>query len=132
VELGVYTFGDLFPGADGRVPTAREKLRNIVTLAKLADEVGLDVFALGEHHRLDMAVSSPPVVLAAIAEATTRIKLSPATTVLSTLDPVRVFEDFATLDLLSGGRAEILVGRGSFTENFPLFGYELADYDELF
>jgi probable LLM family oxidoreductase len=133
VELGVYTFGDLFPDpATGEHRTAREKLRETVALAKLADEVGLDVFAVGEHHRLDMAISAPPVVLAACAEATQRIKLSPATTLLNTLDPVRVFEDFATLDLLSNGRAELLVGRGSFIESFALFGYDLKDYDALF
>ncbi|HUR68780.1 MAG TPA: LLM class flavin-dependent oxidoreductase [Candidatus Thermoplasmatota archaeon] len=133
MELGIYTFGDLFPHpVTGEAPTFRQKLRDVVRLAKVADEVGLDVFGVGEHHRLDMAISSPAVVLAAIAEATTRIKLSSATTVLSTLDPVRVYEDFATLDLLSEERAEILVGRGSFTENFPLFGYELSDYDALF
>lgn len=107
-------------------------MREIVALAKLADEVGLDVFAVGEHHRLDMVVSSPAVVLAAIAEATRTIRLSSATTLLNTLDPVRVFEDFATLDLLSGGRAEVLLGRGSFTESFSLFGYDMKDYDELF
>jgi probable LLM family oxidoreductase len=132
MEIGVYTFGDMFPGPDGKAPTPREKLRSTVKLAKLADEVGLDVFAVGEHHRLDMAISSPAVVLAAIAEQTRRIRLSSATTVLSTLDPVRVYEDFATLDLLSGGRAEILAGRGSFTEGFPLFGHDLHDYDRLF
>ncbi len=133
MEIGLYTFGDTFPDpVTGKTTTAREKLRDTVRFAKLADEVGLDVFAVGEHHRLDMAISSPPVVLAACAEATTRIKLSPATTLLNTLDPVRVFEDFATLDLLSNGRAELLVGRGSFVESFALFGYDLHDYDSLF
>src|SRR5512141_51330 len=99
---------------------------------ELADEVGLDVFGVGEHHRPDFAVSSPAVVLAAAAERTKRIRLSSAVTVLSSDDPVRVFQDFATLDLLSGGRAEIMAGRGSFTESFPLFGFDLDDYDELF
>jgi probable LLM family oxidoreductase len=133
LELGIYTFGSLLADpVTGEVPSAKEKLRQTVKLAKLADEVGLDVFAVGEHHRLDMAISAPPVVLAAIAEATTRIRLSPATTLLNTLDPVRVFEDFATLDLLANGRAELLVGRGSFTESFALFGFNLDDYDELF
>jgi alkanesulfonate monooxygenase SsuD/methylene tetrahydromethanopterin reductase-like flavin-dependent oxidoreductase (luciferase family) len=103
-----------------------------VRLGKLADDVGLDVFALGEHHRLDMVVSSPAVVLAAVAAQTKRIKLSSATTLLNTLDPVRVYEDFATLDLLSDRRAEILVGRGSFTESWGLFGYDIKDYDALF
>lgn len=133
MEIGVYTFGDLFPDpVTGEARTARQKLRETVKLAQLAEEVGLDVFAVGEHHRLDMAISSPPVVLAAIAQATSRIRLSPATTLLNTLDPVRVFEDFATLDLLSDGRAELLVGRGSFVESFSLFGYDLKDYDDLF
>lgn len=133
MELGIYTFGDLFTDpVTGESRTPKQKLRETVKLAKLAEEVGLDVFAVGEHHRADMAISSPPVVLAAIAEATTRIKLSSATTLLNTLDPVRVFEDFATLDLLSNGRAEILVGRGSFVESFALFGYKMEDYDDLF
>lgn len=133
MELGVYTFGDLLPDpVTGEAPSARQRLRNVVELAARADEMGLDVFAVGEHHRLDMAISSPPVVLAAIAENTTRIKLSSATTLLNTLDPVRVYEDFATLDLLSEGRAELIVGRGSFTESFGLFGYRMEDYDALF
>src|SRR5688572_26165242 len=133
MELGIYTFGDHNPNPiTGDSVTPKEKLRQTVELAKLADELGLDVFAVGEHHRPDMAISSPAVVLAAAAQATERIRLSSATTVLNTLDPVRVYEDFATLDLLSGGRAEIIVGRGSFTENFDLFGYDMADYDALF
>lgn len=133
MELGVYTFGDMFPDAvTGETPTPKQKLRDVVRWAKVADEVGLDVFAVGEHHRLDMAISSPPVVLAAIARETKRIKLSSSTTLLNTLDPVRVFEDFATLDLLSGERAELLVGRGSFVESFALFGYRMEDYDDLF
>lgn len=133
MELGLFTFGDILPHpTSGEAPTPKQRLREIVKLAKLADEVGLDVFAVGEHHRLDMVASSPAVVLAAIARETLRIKLSSATTLLNTLDPVRVYEDFATLDLLSDGRAEMIVGRGSFTESFGLFGYDMKDYDELF
>ena len=133
VEIGLYTFGDILRDpVTGETRTPKQKMRETVKLAKLADEVGLDVFAVGEHHRLDMVVSSPAVVLAAVAEATTRIKLSSATTLLNTLDPVRVYEDFATLDLLSDGRAEVIVGRGSFTESFSLFGRDMRDYDDLF
>jgi probable LLM family oxidoreductase len=132
VELGIYTFGELTPGADGRTVTPRERLRNLVEEAELADRVGLDVFGVGEHHRPDFVVSAPAVALAAIAERTERIRLTSAVNVLSSDDPVRVFQDFATLDLLSGGRAELMVGRGSFVESFPLFGQELRDYDELF
>lgn len=133
MELGIYTFGDINPNpVTGETVDARTKMRQTVELAKLADDLGLDVFAVGEHHRLDMVVSSPAVVLAACAQATQRIKLSSATTVLNTLDPVRVYEDFATLALLSGDRAEIIAGRGSFTENFDLFGYSIQDYDALF
>ncbi|WP_424767409.1 LLM class flavin-dependent oxidoreductase [Paenibacillus sp. sgz302251] len=132
-QFGVYTFGDLFADPQtGRTVTARQRLEEIVAAAKLADEAGLDVFGFGEHHRLDFAASSPPVVLAAIAQATKRIRLTSATTVLSTSDPVQVFEDFATLDLISNGRAEIIAGRGAFVESFPLFGYNLNDYEELF
>ena len=127
MELGLYTFADVGPGID---PARR--LRNLVEEIELADQVGLDVFGVGEHHRPDYAVSSPAVALAAAAERTERIRLSSAVTVLSSDDPVRVFQDFATLDLLSGGRAEIMAGRGSFIESFPLFGYDLGDYDELF
>ena len=107
-------------------------MKDIVEAAKLADEAGLDVFGVGEHHRLDFVVSSPPVVLAAVAQATSRIRLTSATTVLGTADPVRVFEDFATLDMLSDGRAEIISGRGAFIESFPLFGFALDDYKDLF
>ena len=133
VELGVYTFAELTPEADG-APTvsAARRLRDLVEEIELADQVGLDVFGIGEHHRPDFAVSSPVVVLAAAAERTSRIRLTSAVTVLSSDDPVRVFQDFSTLDLLSGGRAEIMAGRGSFIESFPLFGYDLDDYDELF
>src|SRR5437762_9556383 len=107
-------------------------MRDLLEEVALADEVGLDVFGVGEHHRPDFAVSSPAVVLAAAAVRTKRIRLTSAVSVLSSDDPVRVFQDFATLDLLSNGRAEIMAGRGSFTESFPFFGYDLADYDALF
>ncbi len=126
MELGVATFadlGDLSP---------EQRMRNLIEEAELADQVGLDVFAVGEHHRRDFAVSAPAVALAAIAMRTERIRLSSAVTVLSSDDPVRVFEEFAQVDLLSGGRAEIMAGRGSFTESFPLFGYDLKDYDDLY
>lgn len=133
MEIGLFTFGDILPDpATGATRTASQKMREMVELAKLADEVGLDVFAVGEHHRLDMVASSPAVILAACAQATQRIRLSSATTLLNTLDPVRVHEDFATLDLLSGGRAELILGRGSFVESFGLFGYDMKDYDALF
>jgi probable LLM family oxidoreductase len=132
-ELGLYTFGDLMPDAPaGKAVGAQQRLAEILAAAKLADASGLDVFAVGEHHRLDMAVAATPVVLSAIAAVTERIRLASAVTILSTADPVVVFEDFATVDLLSGGRAEIIAGRGIFTESFPLFGYDLADYDDLF
>jgi probable LLM family oxidoreductase len=132
-ELGLYTFGDLTPVVQtGKTISAQQRLMDILAAAKLADASALDVFAAGEHHRLDMAVSATAVVLAAIASITKRIRLASAVTILSTADPVTVFEDFATLDLISGGRAEIIAGRGIFTESFPLFGYDLADYDELF
>jgi probable LLM family oxidoreductase len=127
MELGLATFADLSPGV-----TPEQRMRNLLEEAQLADELGLDVFALGEHHREDYLVSSPVTVLAAIAAKTERIRLSSAVTVLSSDDPVRVFQQFAELDLLSGGRAEIMAGRGSFTESFPLFGYDLDDYDELY
>jgi probable LLM family oxidoreductase len=127
MELGLYTFADVGPEID---PARR--LRNLLEEIELADHLGLDVFGVGEHHRPDYAVSAPAVVLAAAAERTKNIRLTSAVTVLSSDDPVRVFQDFATLDLLSGGRAEIMAGRGSFIESFPLFGYDLGDYDELF
>ena len=127
MELGLYTFADVGPGSD---PARR--MRELVEEIELADRVGLDVFGVGEHHRPDYAVSSPAVALAAAATRTKNIRLSSAVTVLSSDDPVRVFQDFATLDLISGGRAEIMAGRGSFIESFPLFGYDLGDYDELF
>jgi probable LLM family oxidoreductase len=126
MEIGVYTFAEL--GDAG--PAAR--MRDLLEEVTLAEQVGLDVFGVGEHHRPDFVVSAPAVVLAAAAALTSRIKLTSAVTVLSSDDPVRVFEEFATLDLISGGRAEIMAGRGSFIESFPLFGYDLDDYDELF
>lgn len=131
-EFGLYTFGDLVPAPGGGTISARQRLAEIVDAAKLADEAGLDIFGFGEHHTLEFAASSTPVVLAAIAQATKRIRLTSATTVLSTVDPVRLFEDFATLDLLSGGRAELIAGRGAFVDSFPLFGYRLEDYGSLF
>jgi probable LLM family oxidoreductase len=127
MELGLATFADLSSGV-----SPQQRMRDLLEEAQLAEEVGLDVFAIGEHHRPDFLVSSPVVPLAAIAARTERIRLSSAVTVLSSDDPVRVFEQFAELDLLSGGRAEIMAGRGSFIESFPLFGYDLDDYDELY
>jgi probable LLM family oxidoreductase len=127
MELGLATFVDA-----SRDISPQQRMRDLVEEAELADQLGLDVFAVGEHHRPDFLVSAPAVVLAALAMRTERIRLSSAVTVLSTDDPVRVFEEFAEVDLLSGGRAEIMAGRGSFTESFPLFGYDLDDYDELF
>jgi alkanesulfonate monooxygenase SsuD/methylene tetrahydromethanopterin reductase-like flavin-dependent oxidoreductase (luciferase family) len=130
MQLGLATFADVTPGA----PPARvaQRLAELLEEIETADRLGLDVFGLGEHHRRDYAVSAPTVALAAAAARTERIRLSTAVTVLSSADPVTVFEEFATLDLLSGGRAEIMAGRGSFTESFPLYGYDLGDYDELF
>jgi alkanesulfonate monooxygenase SsuD/methylene tetrahydromethanopterin reductase-like flavin-dependent oxidoreductase (luciferase family) len=133
MELGVYSFGDL--AADvrtGKQITTRQRLADLIAQAKMADEAGLEVFALGEHHRRDFALSAPEVVLAAIAAGTKNIRLTSAVTVLSTQDPVRVYQQYATLDQLSGGRAEIIAGRGAFTESFPLFGYDIRDYDVLF
>ena len=133
MELGLYTFADV--GADpatGRSVGSAERLRELVAEIALADELGLDVFGLGEHHRPDYAASAPAVALAGAPTRTRRIRLTSAVTVLSSDDPVRVYQQFATLDALSGGRAEIMVGRGSFIESFPLFGYDLGDYDALF
>lgn len=132
-ELGLFTFGELTRDpTTGRLLPADQQLREFVDLAVVADRAGLDVFGVGEHHRPDFAISSPAVVLAAIAQATERIRLTSTVTVLSTADPVKVFEDFATVDLLSGGRAEITAGRGAYVESFPLFGQRLEDYDALF
>ncbi len=128
MELGVYTFAELT--SDEITP--RERLLDLLEEIELADQVGLDVFGVGEHHRPDFTVSAPAVVLAAAAARTKAIRLTSAVSVLSSDDPVRVFQDFSTLDLLSDGRAEIMAGRGSFIESFPLFGYDLRDYDELF
>ena len=127
MELGVATFADL-----ASAPSPQQRMRNLMEEAKLADELGLDVFAVGEHHRPDFVVSAPAVILAAVAATTEKVRLSSAVTVLSSDDPVRVFQAFAEVDLLSGGRAEIMAGRGSFIESFPLFGYDLDDYDDLF
>ena len=133
VEIGIYTFAELTPDpSTGRAVTPAQRLRDLLEEIELADRLGLDVFGLGEHHRPDFTVSAPAVVLAAAAERTRSIRLTSAVSVLSSDDPVRVFQDFATLDLLSGGRAEIMAGRGSFIESFPLFGHDLRDYDELF
>ena len=133
MELGVYTFGDITPDpATGRAIGVAERYAEIVAAAKLADAAGLGVFGVGEHHRLDIAIASPAVVMAALAAVTKRIRLASAVTVLPTLDPVRVFQDFATVDLLSGGRAEIIAGRGAFTESYPLFGNDAAEKDALF
>ncbi|HKY21916.1 MAG TPA: LLM class flavin-dependent oxidoreductase [Vicinamibacterales bacterium] len=130
--MGLDTFGDVARDSDGRLVTQAHALRNVVTEAVLAERVGLDYFGVGEHHRSDFAISAPEVVLGAIAGKTERIRLGSAVTVLSTDDPVRVFQRFSTLDAVSNGRAEVILGRGSFTESYPLFGYDLSQYNELF
>jgi probable LLM family oxidoreductase len=132
LELGLDTFGDITAAPDGRLLTHAQVIRNVIEEAILADELGVDAFGVGEHHRPDFAVSAPEVVLAAIAGRTKRILLGSAVTVLSSDDPIRVFERFSTLNAASNGRAEVTVGRGSFTESFPLFGYDLSRYEELF
>ena len=133
MELGLITFADMEPeDLNGKGIKGQQRLKDLLEEIKLADQLGLDIFGVGEHHRPDYAVSSPAVVLAAAAVLTKNIKLASAVTVLSSDDPVRVYQQFATVDLLSGGRAEIMAGRGSFIESFPLFGYDLHDYDELF
>jgi probable LLM family oxidoreductase len=133
MHLGIYTFAELTPDPQtGRTVSAHQRLRDLLEEIELADQVGLEVFGVGEHHRPDFAVSAPAVVLAAAAQRTRSIRLTSAVSVLSSDEPVRVFEQFATLDLLSDGRAEIMAGRGSFVESFPLLGYDLEDYDELF
>ncbi|MFJ4164253.1 LLM class flavin-dependent oxidoreductase [Microbacterium sp. NPDC089698] len=132
LQFGLGTFGDVSRGADGEMLSGAQTIRNIVAQAVRAEKVGVDYFGVGEHHRREFAVSSPEMVLAAIASRTERIHLGTAVTVLSSDDPVRVYERFATLDALSHGRAEVVLGRGSFTESFPLFGYDLRDYDRLF
>lgn len=132
VELGLDTFGDVTVDERGAPVAPAQVIRDVVAQGVLADEVGLDHFGIGEHHRREFAVSAPDVVLAGIASRTRRIRLGSSVTVLSSDDPVRVYQRFATLDALSDGRAELTVGRGSFTESFPLFGYDLADYERLF
>lgn len=133
MELGLITFADMEPETlPGRAINAHQRIKDLMEEIQLADQLGLDVFGVGEHHRPDYAVSSPAVILAAAAMVTKKIKLSSAVTVLSSDDPVRVFQQFSTIDHLSDGRAEIMAGRGSFIESFPLFGYDLKDYDELF
>ncbi|MEO7998799.1 MAG: LLM class flavin-dependent oxidoreductase [Gemmatimonadaceae bacterium] len=133
MELGIYTFVDTAHDPQtGQQTGAAQRVRDVIEEIALADQVGLDVFGIGEHHRADYVASAPAMILAAAAERTRRIRLTSAVTVLSSDEPVRVFQQFATLDLLSGGRAEIMAGRGSFIESFPLFGYDLDDYDALF
>ncbi len=133
MELGIYSFAERVSDPHtGSLLSPEQRVQEIIKEIELADQVGLDLYGLGEHHREDFVASSPALVLAAAAARTRRIRLSSAVTVLSSSDPVRVFEDFSTLDLVSGGRAEIMVGRGSFVESFPLYGFSLADYDELF
>src|ERR1700741_4510475 len=133
MEFGIYSFAEVGPDPmTGKPANASKRLQDLLEEIEMAEKVGLDIYAVGEHHRPDYAVSSPAVVLAAAAVKTSKIKLSSAVTVLSSDDPVRVFQQFATVDLLSSGRAEIMAGRGSFIESFPLFGYSLDDYDELF
>ncbi len=132
MELGIYSFGETDPRTANDPRVVAQRVRDLIEEIELADQVGLDIFGVGEHHRPDFVVSSPAVILAAAAARTSRIKLTSAVTVLSSDDPVRVFQDFATLDLLSNGRAEIMAGRGSFIESYPLFGQHLDDYDELF
>src|SRR5262245_55004735 len=132
IELGVDTFGDITAAADGQMLTHAQVIRDVVEEGVLADELGIDFIGLEEHHRADFAISAPDVVLAAIGARTKRIHLGSAVTVLSSDDPVRVFQRFSTLDAISKGRAEVILGRGSFTESFPLFGYDLNQYEELF
>ena len=132
LELGLDSFGDITAGDNGIPKSHAEVLRDVIDEAVLADEVGIDFIGLGEHHRADFAISSPEMVLATIAGRTRRLRLGSAVTVLSSDDPIRVFQRFATLDAVSGGRAEVILGRGSFTESFPLFGYQLSQYEKLF
>jgi probable LLM family oxidoreductase len=132
LQLGVDTFGDITDGPDGKPLHAAQVIRNLVEEAVLADEVGIDAIGVGEHHRADFAVSAPETVLAAIASRTSRILLGSAVTVLSSDDPIRVFQRFSTIDAISNGRAEVILGRGSFIESFPLFGFDLNKYEELF
>src|SRR5215470_17887620 len=132
IQLGLDTFGDVTAGPDGQPLSQAQSIRNLVLQAELADQVGLAFIGLGEHHRPDFSVSAPEVVLAAMAARTTQIHLGSAVTVLSSDDPIRVFQRFSTLNAISNGRAEVIMGRGSFTESYPLFGFDLAQYNELF
>jgi probable LLM family oxidoreductase len=133
MDFGIFTFGELTRNIDsGESLSPHQRLTELIELAKIADQAGINFLGLGEHHRHDFAISAPEIVLAAIARETKNLRLATAVTVLSTQDPVRLFEQFATLDLISGGRAEIIAGRGAFTESYPLFGYDMADYDALF
>lgn len=132
MELGVGMFGDMHINKNGEVQPAGQRLQELIEEIKLMDEVGLDFYGIGEHHRPDYAVSTPEIILAAAAAVTKNIKLGSAVSVLSSSDPVRLYQSFATIDLISKGRAELMAGRGSFTESFPLFGYNLVDYDDLF
>src|SRR5580704_14175997 len=132
LELGFDTFGDITAGPDGQLLTHAQVIRNVIEEATLADALGVDFIGVGEHHRPDFAVSAPDVVLAAIASRTKRIHLGSSVTVLSSDDPIRVFQRFSTLNAISNGRAEVILGRGSFTESFPLFGFDLSQYEELF
>lgn len=132
IEFGIDTFGDVTISSDGELLSQPQVIRNVIEEAVLADRYGIDFFGVGEHHRKDFAVSTPEVVLAAIAARTSRIRLGSAVTVLSSDDPIRVFQRFSTLDAISSGRAEVILGRGSFIESFPLFGYDLSKYEELF
>lgn len=133
MDFGIFTFGELTRNLDsGKALSPHQRLTELIELAKIADQAGIKFLGLGEHHRHDFAISAPEIVLAAIARETTNLRLATAVTVLSTQDPVRLFEQFATLDLISDGRAEIIAGRGAFAESYPLFGYDTADYDALF
>src|SRR5947209_1383222 len=132
MELGVGMFGDLHINSKGEIQPAQQRMQELIEEIKLMDQVGLDFFGIGEHHRPDYAVSTPEIVLAAASSITKNIRLGSAVSVLSSSDPVRLYQSFATLDLIANGRAELVVGRGSFTESFPLFGYDLKDYDALF
>jgi len=132
MELGIGMFGDLHINKNGEIQPAGQRLKELIEEIKLMDEVGLDFYGIGEHHRPDYAVSAPEIVIAAAATVTKNIKLGSAVSVLSSSDPVKLYQSFATIDLISNGRAELMAGRGSFIESFPLFGYSLDDYDELF
>jgi probable LLM family oxidoreductase len=132
MELGIGMFGDLNVKANGETQAAGERLKELIEEIKLMDETGIDFYGIGEHHRADYAVSAPEIILAAAATVTKRIKLGSAVSVLSSSDPVKLYQSFATIDQLSGGRAELMAGRGSFIESYPLFGFNLEDYDELF